>query len=286
MMRSDNLTTAGLADRLRGMRNQLASAVPIGFEMPEFFHAPFRASRVAADEEPKRPHVSREAEGWTAPVLALIGLLGLGGLIWWASHKPVVEQSRVEMTEPAPTARVPAPVTPAPTPAPESSNAVGTTGMGQVGTSGMLPRGRTTRTLPGNMIVNIPTGGTEDRLYNYLSSSGTGGTVIDFDQVKFDSGSAALSSAARDQIDNIAIILRAYPKAAVTIVGYTDNSGSDHANMALSKARADAVAGRLTAKGVQPDRVHAEGLGSQKPVADNGTDNGRADNRRVSIDVR
>ena len=47
MMRSDNLTTAGLADRLRGMRNQLASAVPIGFEMPEFFHAPFRASRAA-----------------------------------------------------------------------------------------------------------------------------------------------------------------------------------------------------------------------------------------------
>jgi outer membrane protein OmpA-like peptidoglycan-associated protein len=140
--------------------------------------------------------------------------------------------------------------------------------------------------LPGNVVINIPPGGTEDRLYNYLSSSGTGGTMIDFDQVKFDSGSAALTSGARDQIDNVAVILRAYPRAAVTIAGYTDNSGSDHANMALSKARADAVAGRLTAKGVQPDRVHAEGFGSQKPVGDNATDAGRADNRRVSIDVR
>ena len=286
MMRSDNLTTAGLADRLRGMRNQLASAVPIGFEMPEFFHAPFRATRAAADEAERRPHVGREAESWTAPVLALIGLLGLGGLIWWASHKPVVEQSRVEMTEPAPTARVPAPVAPSPTPAPDSANAVGTTGMGQVGTTGMMPSGRRTRTLPGNVVITVPSGGTEDRLYNYLSSSGTGGTVIDFDRVKFDSGSAALSPEARDQIDNIAVILRAYPKAAVTIAGYTDNSGSDQANMALSKARADAVAGRLTAKGVQPDRVHAEGFGNQKPVGDNATDAGRADNRRVSIDVR
>jgi outer membrane protein OmpA-like peptidoglycan-associated protein len=286
MMRSDNLTTAGLADRLRGMRNQLASAVPIGFEMPEFFHAPFRASRPAVEDAERHPHVAREAESWTAPVLALIGLLGLGGLIWWASHKPVVEQSRVEMTQPAPTARVPAPVVPAPMPAPDSSNAVGTTGMGQVGTTGMMPGRRLTRTLPGNVVINVPSGGTEDRLYNYLSSSGTGGMVIDFDRVKFDSGSAALSPTARDQIDNIAIILRAYPKAAVTIAGYTDNSGSDHANMALSKARADAVAGRLTAKGVESDRVHAEGFGNQKPVADNATDAGRAENRRVSIDVR
>src|SRR5262249_41041416 len=155
-------------------------------------------------------------------------------------------------------------------------NSIGTTGMGQVGTTGMMPSGQRTRTLPGNVVINIPLGGTEDRLYSYLSSSGTGGTVIDFDRVKFDSGSAALSPAARDQIDNTAIILRAYPKAVVTITGYTDNAGSDHANMALSKARADVVAGRLTAKGVQSDRVHAEGLGSQKPVGDNATDVGRA----------
>jgi len=285
MMRSDNLTTAGLADRLRGMRNQLASAVPIGFEMPEFFHAPFRASRAAVDEAERRPYVAREAQSWGAPILALIGLLGLGGLIWWAGHRPVVQQSRVETTAPAPTA----PVAPAPTPPPGpdySSNATGTAGTGQVGTTGMMPGERLTRSLPGNVVITIPSGGTEDRLYNYLSSSGTGGTILDLDRVKFDSGSAVLSPDARDQIDNIAVILRAYPNASATIDGYTDNNGSEHANMALSKARADAVAGRLTAKGVQPDRVHAEGFGSQKPAADNATDSGQADNRRVTIEVR
>jgi outer membrane protein OmpA-like peptidoglycan-associated protein len=282
VMRSDNLTTAGLADRLRGMRNQLASAVPIGFEMPEFFHAPFRASRAAVDEAERRPYVGQEAQNWGAPILALIGLLGLGGLIWWAGHKPVVQQSRVETTEQAPTA----PVAPAPTPAPDySSNATGTTGMGQVGTTGTMPGEPLTRTLPGNVVITIPSGGTEDRLYNYLSSSGTGGTVLNLDRVTFDSGSAVLSPDARDQIDNIAIILRAYPRASATIDGYTDNNGSEHANLALSKARADAVAGRLTAKGVQPDRVHAEGFGSQKPVADNASDSGQAANRRVMIEV-
>jgi outer membrane protein OmpA-like peptidoglycan-associated protein len=281
VMRSDNLTTAGLADRLRGMRNQLASAVPIGFEMPEFFHTPFRASRAAVDEAERHPYVARDAQNWGAPVLALIGLLGLGGLIWWAGHRPVVQQSRVETTEQAPTA----PVAAAPTPLPAPDYSTGTTGMGQVGTTGVMPGEALTRTLPGNVIITIPSGGTEDRLFTYLSSSGTGGTVLDLDRVKFDSGSAALSPEARDQIDNIAIILRAYPKASATLDGYTDNNGTDHANMALSKARADAVAGRLTAKGVQPDRVHAEGFGSQKPEADNATDSGQAQNRRVMIEV-
>jgi outer membrane protein OmpA-like peptidoglycan-associated protein len=158
--------------------------------------------------------------------------------------------------------------------------------MGQVGTTGVMPGEQLTRTLPGNVVITIPSGGTEDRLYNYLSSSGTGGTALNLDRVTFDSGSAVLSSDARDQIDNIAIILRAYPRASATIDGYTDNNGSEHANLALSKARADAVAGRLTAKGVQPDRVHAEGFGSQKPAADNATDAGQAANRRVMIEVR
>ena len=283
MMRSDNLTTAGLADRLRGHRNQLASAVPLGFEMPEFFHTPDRAARTAVDEDVRRVR-SREADtSWTVPVLALLGLLGLGGLIYWASHQPVVEVSRVEETRPMLPSRSPLPATPA---IPAPSNPVGTTGMmPSVGTSGMAP-GKLTRTLPGNVIVTIPPGSAEDRLYSYLSSSGAGGTVITVDRIKFGSGSAMLPPEARDQIDNIAVILKAYPDAIVTVAGYTDSEGNEHANMALSKARADAVAGRIVAKGVASDRVHSEGFGSQKAVGDNATDSGRAENRRVTLEVK
>jgi len=281
MMRSDNLTTAGLADRLRAHRNQLASAVPLGFEMPEFFHTPYRAARATADESVKRVQAEREAETtWTVPVLALLGLLGLGGLIWWASNKPVVQTSRVEDTRPMAPSR-------APIPAPEPSKPLGTTGVSpSVGTTGMVPGGNITRTLPGNVIITIPSGSAEDRLYSYLSSSGTGGTVINVDRINFDSGSATLSPESRDQIDNIAVILKAYPNATVTVTGYTDNEGNEHANMALSKARAEAVAGRIVSKGVASDRVHSEGLGSQKAVSDNATDAGRADNRRVTLEVK
>jgi outer membrane protein OmpA-like peptidoglycan-associated protein len=71
----------------------------------------------------------------------------------------------------------------------------------------------------------------------------------------------------------------------VTIAGYTDGEGSEAANMALSKSRAEAVAGRLTAAGVSTERVHPEGFGSQKPVGSNSTDTGRAENRRVALQV-
>jgi outer membrane protein OmpA-like peptidoglycan-associated protein len=277
MMRSDNLTTAGLADRLRAHRNQLASAVPLGFEMPEFFHTPYRAARAAADDS-VRPVQAREADtAWTVPVLALIGLLGLSGLIWWASRKPVIETSRVEQTQPMTPYRAPLPATPAP------EREVGTTGM--TPTTGTVP-GRVTRTLPGNVIITIPAGGAADRLFNYVSTPQTGGTVITLDMVKFTNGSAMLSPDSREQVDNVATILKAYPKTDVTVAGYTDNQGNEHANMALSKARAEAVAGRIVAKGVASDRVHSEGYGSEKAVGDNATDEGRAENRRVTLEVR
>jgi len=282
MMRSDNLTTAGLADRLRGHRNQLASAVPLGFEMPEFFHSPFRAGHTAMDETVRRGVQTHEADSsWTVPVLALLGLLGLGSLIWWASQKPVVEQSRVEVTEPAVR-----PMMPPAKPIEPLDKPLGTTGVAPaIDTTGVIP-GRSTRTLPGNVIITIPQGGAEDRLYNYLSSAGTGGLSVNFDRITFGSGSAELSSEAREEIDNIATILRAYPNASVIVAGYTDNEGSEHANMALSKARADAVAGRITAKGVSSERVHSEGFGSQKPVGSNSTETGRSENRRVILEVQ
>jgi len=278
MMRSDNLTTAGLADRLRAHRNQLASAVPLGFEMPEFFHTPYRAARTAVDDSVRRVQAREADTSWTVPVLALIGLLGLGGLIWWASHKPVIETSRVEQTQPM--ARTPLPATPAP------EKEVGTTGMTPpTGTTGTVP-GKVTRTLPGNVVLTIPAGGAADRLYDYVTSKRTGGTVITLDMVKFTNGSAMVSPASREQIDNVAAILKAYPNTNVTVAGYTDNQGNDHSNMALSKARAEAVAGRIIARGVPSDRVHSEGYGSQKAVGDNTTDAGREQNRRVTLEVK
>ena len=108
---------------------------------------------------------------------------------------------------------------------------------------------------------------------------------MDFDRISFETGSAKLTAESAEQLHNIATILRAYPRATVTIAGYTDKEGSETANMALSKARAEAVAGKLTADGVSAERVHPEGFGSQRPMGSNTTDSGRAENRRVVLQV-
>jgi outer membrane protein OmpA-like peptidoglycan-associated protein len=71
----------------------------------------------------------------------------------------------------------------------------------------------------------------------------------------------------------------------VAVVGHTDSVGNEADNVILSRARANTVAAKLTAKGVQPQRVHAEGFGSQRPIADNATEAGRAENRRVELGV-
>ena len=108
---------------------------------------------------------------------------------------------------------------------------------------------------------------------------------VDLDRIGFGIGSATLTPPSRAQIDNIAAILREYPKATVNVAGHTDNMGNEKTNLALSRARAETVAKALTNAGVSADRVRAEGYGSQKPVADNSTARGRAQNRRVTLEV-
>jgi outer membrane protein OmpA-like peptidoglycan-associated protein len=242
MMRSDNLTVSDLGDRLRAQPAQLASAVPAGFEMPAFLRAPVTTSQAAGD--------------WMFPALALLSVLSLGGLIWWASQKPV-QHARVEVIAPAEKA---------------------------VGTAGSIVD-RLSRSLPGNVNISIPAGSAEDRLSKYLMSSVSGGTTMEFDRISFDEGSAKLTAESAEQLDNIATILRAYPQATVTVSGHTDNVGNEQANRNLSTARAKAVANSLTSDGVEFNRVSAEGYGSQKPVANNSTEAGRAQNRRVTLEV-
>ncbi len=67
------------------------------------------------------------------------------------------------------------------------------------------------------------------------------------------------------------------------VQGHTDNVGNDASNQTLSEARAKAVMTWLTQHGVAADRLTAKGYGKTKPVADNGSDEGRAKNRRVEI---
>jgi outer membrane protein OmpA-like peptidoglycan-associated protein len=111
----------------------------------------------------------------------------------------------------------------------------------------------------------------------YMSLSG---------DVLFATDSSRLYPGGEDKMREIAGILQRYPRSYVEIVGHTDSQGSESYNMQLSDRRATAVADALASNGVSPSRIVARGVGETRPVADNGTTDGRARNRRVDITIK
>ena len=103
--------------------------------------------------------------------------------------------------------------------------------------------------------------------------------------ILFDTGSAALKPEAIDQIGKVGDILAKYSDDRVRIEGHTDSVGSTSSNEALSLRRADAVKAVLTGRGVQEKQITALGMGESRPVADNGSADGRAKNRRVELHI-
>jgi outer membrane protein OmpA-like peptidoglycan-associated protein len=143
-----------------------------------------------------------------------------------------------------------------------------------------------TTTLGNGVNISIPSIGLESDLLNYLRNPPA--TVdpnrwFEFDRLNFDTNEATLRPDSREQLSNIAAILKAYPNSKVKIGCYTDNTGDSAANMALSQRRAESVRAELTGMGIDADRMEAQGYGEQYPIADNSTEAGRARNRRAAL---
>ncbi len=144
------------------------------------------------------------------------------------------------------------------------------------------------RTLPGGFELNIPKFGIENKLIDFLEGSGAidKESWLDFDRITFNTGSASIDmDKSGEQIENIAQIMKAYPNATIKIGGYTDNTGSAEGNLKLSQARADAVKAALVSKVIDATRISTEGYGAAHPVASNDTEEGRAKNRRIAVNV-
>lgn len=109
------------------------------------------------------------------------------------------------------------------------------------------------------------------------------GERIILEGVNFESAKTALLPSARSILDQVASSLLSSPEAEVAIHGHTDNVGGAKYNMDLSLGRAEAVKSYLVSKGVAANRVATKGFGFVKPVADNGTADGRARNRRIEF---
>jgi outer membrane protein OmpA-like peptidoglycan-associated protein len=104
--------------------------------------------------------------------------------------------------------------------------------------------------------------------------------------VSFATGSATLDSRLHPTLDKIATTLNEYPATTVNIVGHTDSMGDAQANMDLSRRRAGAVASYLSQRGVDRTRMAVEGKGATQPIADNASEAGRSQNRRVEMLIR
>jgi len=106
------------------------------------------------------------------------------------------------------------------------------------------------------------------------------------EKVQFDVGKAEILEVSFPLLDEIAAMLRDNPQIEVLQVeGHTDSSGSAKKNKKLSQARADSVLKYLVDKGIEKARLVSKGFGPDQPIADNETDEGREQNRRVEFNI-
>ena len=112
------------------------------------------------------------------------------------------------------------------------------------------------------------------------------GTVITLPgNVLFATGKWALLPGAQSKLDAVAAALKDQPDVTITVEGHTDSQGTPASNSTLAKKRAESVRAYLQSKGVAKEQLTAAGLGEDRPIGDNKTLDGRAQNRRVEIIV-
>jgi outer membrane protein OmpA-like peptidoglycan-associated protein len=105
--------------------------------------------------------------------------------------------------------------------------------------------------------------------------------------IRFKTGTAEIDPVCDPTMQTIADIIREVPGYHVQVDGHTDNVGKAESNQKLSQQRATAVVNYLVGKkGIEAKRLSAKGWGASAPIADNGTEAGRAKNRRVDFTVR
>lgn len=112
------------------------------------------------------------------------------------------------------------------------------------------------------------------------------GIKVTFDSgILFDVNRASLQPAAKQNLTDLAQILRKYEDTVILIEGHTDATGSEEYNLDLSERRARSVAAQLGGLEVDPTRFTIMGYGETQPVADNDTEMGRQANRRVELAI-
>lgn len=107
--------------------------------------------------------------------------------------------------------------------------------------------------------------------------------IILSEMVYFKVGSAELNQSSSNNLNELASVLKRYPRTSIDLNGHTDNTGTKAINQKLSLDRALSVKSYLEEQGVKGRRMLTDGLADARPVASNNTDEGRRQNRRVEF---
>lgn len=101
--------------------------------------------------------------------------------------------------------------------------------------------------------------------------------------ITFDVGKSTIKDESMGEINRIVKLMNDNPDLKFSVEGHTDNTGSVAGNQKLSESRSQAIVDKLVEMGIASDRLSSSGKGQNSPIADNGTDEGRAKNRRVEF---
>jgi outer membrane protein OmpA-like peptidoglycan-associated protein len=130
----------------------------------------------------------------------------------------------------------------------------------------------------------------EDKLRKQLQGTGVSVTrngdniILNMpSNITFDFDSYQLKPAFKPTLDSVVLVLNEFESTLITVEGHTDSKGSEAYNQKLSENRALSVSDYLIGKGVKKQRMAAIGKGELRPIADNNTISGRAQNRRVEL---
>ena len=258
-----HLDPRGLLGFLGEQRRFAAGALPAGLAglMGPTVGRDWERARVPRMVEIPHRQVAT-SRSWLPWVLGAVAVLAL---ISWAVFRRVPRQMDIArapvVTEPA------TPATSAELPAPATEPAAAP----QQGAPATQPLPESLQ--PGGMqALNVLIEGTDTLPQNFVLS----GLEYRFNSAELEPSSAAI-------LDDVAATLKAYPSTTIRVEGHTDAIGSPAVNTQVSTGRAHAVKDYLIDQGVESDRIEAVGLGAERPVADNDTPEGRAQNRRTEL---
>lgn len=289
--RENNLDASGLGSFLQSQKSFLSNAIPPGLNLTgalgfaNLGDIGNKVSRgISNTSEYAEETVKKTSSSWIWILLLLIAAI----LIWLFASKGCNKES-ADTTVPVDTTQTTVTTPPADLNTGKHTGRVDTTTGDYIYDVGEM----ITIELPNSGgQLNVGRFSTEARLVEFLKDQNAkldsvSGNWFDFTNVRFATNTANLTAESSTQLKNLAMIIKAFPMAKFKIGGYTDNTGTASVNKSLSQKRATAVANEIIKQGATKMQITgAEGYGDQYPVGDNSTPEGKAMNRRVSVNVK